>query len=167
MAYLSYLCHQVKSQSMKQTVSRPSSLRFRRWSRKAYAAFASIGRHVTIGCVSKSIADKSLTKQASAKTVIPYSKDGREPKRGEDSPVGNRGSTAGLYPADLLSELMRNGMLRMNQEVAYPPYSDKDGCVTPLPHTTGTFRKDILSERPVFLCSFRTCLRGFHSDSGP
>ena len=87
---------------MKQTVSRPSSLRFRRWSRKAYAAFASIGRHVTIGCVSKSIADKSLTKQASAKAVIPYSKDGREPKRGEDCPVGNRGSTAGLYP--VLSE---------------------------------------------------------------
>lgn len=41
------------------------SLRFRRWSRKAYAAFASVGRHVTIGCVHKGIADRSLAKQVS------------------------------------------------------------------------------------------------------
>ena len=38
-------------------------LRFRRWSRKQYAAFASMGRHVTIGHVCNSIADRSLKKQ--------------------------------------------------------------------------------------------------------
>ena len=38
------------------------SLRFRRWGRKGYSAFCSIGRHVTIGHVSKGIADASLDK---------------------------------------------------------------------------------------------------------
>lgn len=38
-------------------------LRFRKWSRKAYAMFASIGKCVTIGCVKKGIADAALGKQ--------------------------------------------------------------------------------------------------------
>lgn len=38
------------------------SIRFRRWGRKGYSAFCSIGRHVTIGHVSKGIADASLEK---------------------------------------------------------------------------------------------------------
>ena len=38
------------------------SIRFRRWSRKSYAAFLSLKRHVTIGCVGKSIAEASLHK---------------------------------------------------------------------------------------------------------
>ena len=38
------------------------AFRFRRWSRKAYAAFCSIGRCVTIGRVCKSIAEASLLK---------------------------------------------------------------------------------------------------------
>lgn len=49
------------------------TIRFRRWSRRAYAAFASIGRCVTIGNVCKSIADSSLSKR---KRNIPV--DGRE-----------------------------------------------------------------------------------------
>lgn len=39
------------------------SIRFRRWSRKAYAVFCSVGRCVTIGCLSKAVADSSLSKQ--------------------------------------------------------------------------------------------------------
>lgn len=38
------------------------SLRFRRWGRKGYSAFCSVGRHVTIGHVSKGIADASMEK---------------------------------------------------------------------------------------------------------
>lgn len=38
------------------------AIRFRRWGKKAYSAFNSIGRHVTIGHVSKGIADASLDK---------------------------------------------------------------------------------------------------------
>ena len=34
-----------------------TTLRFRKWSRKAYAAFASLGRCVTIGCLPKSVAE--------------------------------------------------------------------------------------------------------------
>lgn len=46
-------------------------IRFRRWSRKAYAAFASIGRCVTIGRLPKSVADSSLRKQDAVQT-LPY-----------------------------------------------------------------------------------------------
>lgn len=48
---------------MKNTASVISAIRFRCWSRKAYAAFASIGRCVTIGCLRKEVADSSLSKQ--------------------------------------------------------------------------------------------------------
>lgn len=41
-------------------------LRFRRWSRKEYAAFVSLHRHVTIGQVGRGIADVSLGKQKTA-----------------------------------------------------------------------------------------------------
>lgn len=39
------------------------SLRFRQWRRKSYAAFQSIGRHVTIGNVKGIVADTLLRKQ--------------------------------------------------------------------------------------------------------
>lgn len=48
---------------MKITTPIRHTLRFRRWSRKAYAAFASIGRCVSIGCLRKNVADSSLSKQ--------------------------------------------------------------------------------------------------------
>lgn len=54
-----------KKQANKKTI------RFRRWSRKTYAAFASIGRQVTIGYLRKNVADSSLRKQNSVQT-LPY-----------------------------------------------------------------------------------------------
>ena len=42
-----------------------STLRFRRWSHKRYAAFSSMGRCVTIGQLAVHIADRSLQKQSS------------------------------------------------------------------------------------------------------
>ena len=54
---------------MKSTAITGNTIRFRRWSRKAYAAFASIGRCVTIGCLRKSVADSSLSKQKKTGTA--------------------------------------------------------------------------------------------------
>src|SRR5690606_4439592 len=48
------------------------SLRFRQWRRKSYAAFHSIGRHVTIGNIKNIVADTLLGKQ---KTVAVYRDD--------------------------------------------------------------------------------------------
>lgn len=42
------------------------TLRFRRFTRKAYAAFCSIHRHVTIGRVSRAICDRELLKSGGA-----------------------------------------------------------------------------------------------------
>lgn len=46
--------------------SRKAMLRFRRWSRKEYAVFVSLHRHVTIGQVGRGIANASLGKQKTA-----------------------------------------------------------------------------------------------------
>lgn len=55
-----------KSRTFRQAV-----LRFRRWSRKAYAAFVSLRHVVTIGHLSSSIADSSLKKNTSLNKGIP------------------------------------------------------------------------------------------------
>ena len=44
-------------------------IRFRRWSRARYAVFCSLGTVVTIGCLSVSIADKSVQKSTKANTL--------------------------------------------------------------------------------------------------
>lgn len=47
-----------------------TSLRFRRWSRKSYATFSTIGRFVTIGHVKGIVADSLLKKQK--RTLPPF-----------------------------------------------------------------------------------------------
>ena len=46
----------------KQTVNISKTLRFKRWSRKRYAAFASLNKVVSIASLAVSVADKSLIK---------------------------------------------------------------------------------------------------------
>lgn len=50
---------------MKKTTTHRTFIRFRRWSRKRYAIFSSLGRCVTIGSLKKGLADASLKKQKS------------------------------------------------------------------------------------------------------
>lgn len=54
---------------MKKNTHIKHTIRFRRWSRKAYATFASIGRCVTIGFLRKNVADSSLNKQKTTGTA--------------------------------------------------------------------------------------------------
>lgn len=63
-----------------------TTLRFRKWSRKAYAAFASLGRCVTIGCLPKSVADSSLSKQKSGTSA--GCKSGRQSLEDTDNDKG-------------------------------------------------------------------------------
>ena len=51
-------------------IHRPA-IRFRCWSRKGYAAFASLGHQVTIGQLHLNVTERSLAKQKAAQT-IPY-----------------------------------------------------------------------------------------------
>ena len=62
------------------------TIRFRKWSRKAYAAFASLGRCVTIGCLPKSVADSSLSKQKSGTSA--GCKSGRQSLEDTDNGKG-------------------------------------------------------------------------------
>ena len=61
--------NRIRLKNMRNTSPAAPTIRFRRWSRKAYAAFASIGRCVTIGCLRKNVADSSLSKQKAAGTA--------------------------------------------------------------------------------------------------
>lgn len=63
-----------------------TTLRFRKWSQKAYAAFASLGRCVTIGCLPKSVADSSLSKQKSGTSA--GCKSGRQSLEDTDNDKG-------------------------------------------------------------------------------
>lgn len=56
---------------IKQHTPRTQTLRFRRWSRKAYAAFASICREVTIGCLKRGITEQALAKNLSVAISLP------------------------------------------------------------------------------------------------
>lgn len=47
---------------LKHPNNKTTSLRFRRWSRAKYAVFCSLASVISIGCLSVSIADKSLQK---------------------------------------------------------------------------------------------------------
>lgn len=48
----------------------PSTLRFRRWSRKGYAAFISLQRAVTIGQLSTSVSERFQTKNLALHTCV-------------------------------------------------------------------------------------------------
>lgn len=65
-----------------------ASIRFRRWSRKRYAAFCSVGRVVTIGCLDKGIAEASLRKQQGIIRPGTCLERGEEPESGTDSSGG-------------------------------------------------------------------------------
>ena len=63
---------------------RPIALRFKRWSRKGYAAFVSVQHAVTIGHLSVGVAERSLSKSNTLQaSVLTPSKEDKE--REEDA----------------------------------------------------------------------------------
>ena len=98
---------------------RSQALRFRRWSRKAYAAFISIQRAVTIGQLSFSVADRFEKKNQSLHTGIGTFTDGffEEDDEERENTEENKRSLAvshGLFTA-LLPVLVSN-------EIAHPAH---------------------------------------------
>lgn len=90
---------------MKKTTSH-IIIRFRRWTRKGYAIFSSLGLSVTIGTLGREVADASLKKQKAEVFIIPERTDQTvfyddEPK--DDLPNGipaNLGLTGFYLPAN-------------------------------------------------------------------
>lgn len=60
--YFAYICIGITNIMIVNTTVKPI-LRFRRWSRKSYAMFLSMGKCVTIGYLKKSVIEASLNKQ--------------------------------------------------------------------------------------------------------
>lgn len=69
----------------KHHIAPPCTVRFRCWSRKGYAAFASLGRCVTIGQVCKSITERALAKQVAPGITCPTEQT--ESGRDDDTPA--------------------------------------------------------------------------------
>lgn len=70
----------------KQYRYRPSALRFRRWSRKGYAAFVSVQRNVTIGQLSANVSERLQSKNCSVHTSAAslHVSDGTKKERAEE-----------------------------------------------------------------------------------
>ena len=73
---------------------RPIALRFKRWSRKGYAAFVSVQRAVTIGHLSAGVAERSLTKSNTlqASVLTPF-KDDKERDESATIPSDSSGGS--------------------------------------------------------------------------
>ena len=76
---------------------RSQALRFRRWSRKAYAAFISVQRAVTIGQLSFSVADRFEKKNQSLHTGIGTFTDGFF-EEDDEEPRGIAWTVYGITP---------------------------------------------------------------------
>lgn len=67
-----YFCRARKNSNMNKRLLRTrKTLRFRRWSRKAYSVLISLTNHVTVGHVSKSISDASCRKSSMISLLQP------------------------------------------------------------------------------------------------
>ena len=102
---------------------RSQALRFRRWSRKAYAAFISVQRAVTIGQLSFSVADRFEKKNQSLHTGIGTFTDGfsEEDDEERENTEENKRSLAvshGLFTA-LLPVLVSNENAHPAHRVAH------------------------------------------------
>lgn len=100
---------------MRKSYSTKQIIRFRCWSRKCYAAFCSLGRAVTIGCLSKGVTEIALGKQRGVifSLLRFFREDGLE-REEEDS--------GGILPGWVAEEIM----LCLQPQV----FAEKDnGCV--------------------------------------
>ncbi len=86
----------------KQYTYKPVALRFRRWSRKGYAAFISIQRTVTIGQLSANVSERIQAKNGSIHTsVLTLDKTGEgeiEEEEGKTCCPDSSGSILSLLP---------------------------------------------------------------------
>ena len=123
---------------------RSQALRFRRWSRKAYAAFISIQRAVTIGQLSFSVADRFEKKNQSLHTGIGTFTDGffEEDNEERENTEENKRSLAvshGLFTA----------LLPVSERILPPFLFSLSGCrdgACPV-STTGYIYTELLNER--------------------
>ena len=120
------------SRSITLSVNRPmrSVLRFRRWSRKGYAAFISRKHTVTIGCLAAAVADRFQQKQLSLHTGL--NRLGEAVRR-EAHEIA---ASEGCWEDETKHPLWANGLLCAalpSDEVAHP--------VTDAPYKYNRYRK--------------------------
>ncbi len=101
------------------------SIRFRRWSRKGYAAFMSLHKAVTIGHVCRSIADAALSKNKSFSTgnrkQVTAFADAGETKEAQDAGGGGIfASVSQVWNTVLLQFLIQRMVFASGKVVSCP-----------------------------------------------
>ncbi len=87
----------------KQCTYRSDALRFRRWSRKGYAAFVSVRRAVTIGQLSANVSDRSLVKGSTIHTSV-ATLGSMHNEEDDEGAARSSDSSGGSFPVLLLLE---------------------------------------------------------------
>lgn len=98
--------------------STASSLRFRRWSRKGYAAFASVRRAVTIGRLTSNIIERFQKKNLSLHTGICMSMEGVFGADEEEEYTDCLGNETGVSLAGWQSLALLS--VQASNEIAHP-----------------------------------------------
>lgn len=101
----------------KQYTYKPAVLRFRRWSRKKYAAFISLKRTVTIGCLSANVSERFQAKNVSGHTSVLSSENVECKEYDEEETIVNRQTTDISFPQ--LAVLLLTRTVQQPGTIAY------------------------------------------------
>lgn len=80
----------------KQQIYRSRLIRFRQWSRKGYAIFASLDVCTTIGRLRKNVTERALRKQAAPDATLSLRNRPQEQETDADTPYGQREAALSL-----------------------------------------------------------------------
>lgn len=100
----------------KQQTFHPVALRFKRWSRKGYAAFVSIQRAVTIGQLSSNVSERFQVKNGSNHTSVLTGNQANPAEEGKTGELKEQSETDTLHP--VLPELLLLPIQTVQQAVA-------------------------------------------------
>lgn len=107
---------------IKQHTSRPVALRFRRWSRKAYATFISIQRAVTIGQLTANVSERFQTKNGFVHASVLSTERSADPDGGEENNCMEE--NAFFLSGDILLRLSSTLLpVRVARQSAAPAYT--------------------------------------------
>lgn len=122
-----------------------TTVRFRHWSRKGYAAFASLGRCVTIGQLRKNVTERALTKQTEPSLLPTTQKHPSEPEAESPESRATLPADNALWLLRIVPKIETTSTAGAERPSRHCTISDRDAlnasCDDGNPHTTGPVRK--------------------------
>ncbi|WP_455639541.1 hypothetical protein [Parabacteroides sp.] len=107
----------VREMDLQHAYIRETTFRFKRWSRKGYAAFFSLGRAVTIGQLSSNVAERFQVKNGSNHSSVLVGEQGYAEEEGKVSGLAEERSVTDTLPL-ILPEFLLLSLQAVKREVA-------------------------------------------------